>query len=105
MSARGWHDLRITVHRYELHASPAAEAEVPGTRAGYFAAVQVTPADEVNPSILRFNLMWAEPPGHLPDNIAGGLAAPCSGYIPRSAWVATAGVCSGRTRDFAWHRC
>jgi hypothetical protein len=38
-----------------------------GTRAGYLAAVQVTPGDERNPTTLQFDLMWAEPPGHLRD--------------------------------------
>jgi hypothetical protein len=81
MRAQGWQDVRTTVHRYGPHTSPAANAEVTGTRAGYLAAVQITPADEANPSSLSFELMWAEPPGHVRDTIIGGLAGALLGAL------------------------
>jgi hypothetical protein len=81
MRAQGWHDVHITVHRNGPHTSPSAEAEVTGTRAGYLAAVQVTPGDEYNPTTLQLNLMWAEPPGHVRDTILGGLAGVLFGTL------------------------
>jgi hypothetical protein len=81
MRAQGWHDVQITVHRYGMDTSPTAEAEVTGTRAGYLAAVQVTPGDEYNAATLQLNLMWAEPPGHLRDTILGGLAGALLGAL------------------------
>jgi hypothetical protein len=81
MRAQGWRDVRTTVHRYGPHTSPSANAEVTGTRAGYLAAVEITPADGANPSSLSVDLMWAEPPGHLRDTIVGGLAGALLGAL------------------------
>ncbi|MER7007271.1 hypothetical protein ABT297_30110 [Dactylosporangium sp. NPDC000555] len=80
MRAQGWHDVHTTIERYEPNSSPWAMAEVTGTRDGYFAGVQVTPEDG-NPATLTFDLMWAEPPGHLRDTILGGLAGALLGAL------------------------
>jgi hypothetical protein len=81
MRAQGWHDVHTTVHRYGPHTMPSAQAEVTGTRAGYLAAVQVVPGNEYNPTTLRVDLMWAEPPGQLRDTIAGGVAGALLGAL------------------------
>ena len=80
MLAHGWQDVQTTVSRNDPQAAPAAFAEVTGTRTGYLAAVQITPA-ESNPSALNLDLMWAEPPGHRRDTIPGGLAGALLGAL------------------------
>ena len=79
MRAHGWHDVDTTVHRYGPATSPAATAEVTGTRDGYLAAVQVTPGS--NPASLTLDVMWAEPPGHVRDTVIGGLAGALLGAV------------------------
>ncbi len=81
MRAQGWHDVRTTIHRYGPNTSPSMDAEVTGTRGGYLAAAQLTPADELNAPTLVLNLMWAEPPDQLPDTVAGGLAGALIGAL------------------------
>jgi hypothetical protein len=81
MRTHGWHDVHTTIERYGSDTSPSAHAEVTGTRAGYLAAVQVSAHDGYNPTSLRLNLMWAEPPGHLRDIILGGLAGAALGAL------------------------
>ncbi|WP_127498961.1 hypothetical protein [Actinoplanes solisilvae] len=74
MRSQGWQGVRTTIEVYGSQDSPSAQAEVTGTRDGYLATVQVFAADQVNPSTLHLDLMWAEPPGHLRDTVLGGLA-------------------------------
>ncbi|GAA3916692.1 hypothetical protein [Actinoplanes auranticolor] len=74
MRAQGWQNVQTKVHRTGSSTSPLVKAEVTGTRAGYLAAVQIAPA-------LTFDLMWAEPPGHLRDTILGGLAGMLLGAL------------------------
>jgi hypothetical protein len=81
MRAQGWHDVRTTVHRTGPSTAPPVNVEVTGTRAGYLAAVQITPADAANAPTLTFDLMWAEPPGHLRDTVLGGLAGALLGAL------------------------
>jgi len=78
MRAQGWHDVRLALER---NAPPSGAAEVTGTRDGYLAAVQISAADEVNPTTVTVNLMWAEPPGHLRATIAGGLGGSLLGAL------------------------
>ncbi|MEU8607576.1 hypothetical protein AB0C29_06210 [Actinoplanes sp. NPDC048791] len=72
LNAQGWHDVRTKVVRNGT--SPPVNVEVTGTRAGYLAAVQITPD-------LSFDLMWSEPPGHLRDTILGGVAGALLGAL------------------------
>jgi hypothetical protein len=81
MRSQGWQDVKTTVHRYGPSTAPPTNVEVTGTRSGYLAAVQITPHDKVNPSSLTLDLMWADPPGHLRDTIAGGLAGALLGAL------------------------
>lgn len=81
MRTQGWRDVQTTVHRYGPRTSPPTNVEVTGTRAGYLATVQITPADASNPSTLTLDLMWAEPPGHLRDTVLGGLAGALLGAL------------------------
>ncbi|WP_433065328.1 hypothetical protein [Dactylosporangium sp. CS-033363] len=74
MRAHGWQDVRTTVVRYGPNTSPAAYAEVTGTRDGMLAAMQVTEGDAYNPTAAQLSLMWDEPPGHVRDTVLGGLA-------------------------------
>ncbi|MBM2618526.1 hypothetical protein JIG36_23500 [Actinoplanes sp. LDG1-06] len=73
MRAHGWQDVHTT-------GPQSGFAEVTGTRSGYLAAVQITQA-ESNPSALNFDLMWAEPPGHVRDTVLGGLAGALLGAL------------------------
>jgi hypothetical protein len=81
MRAQGWHGVRTTIQRYGPQTSPSAQAEVTGTRAGYLATVQAFSGDQVNPSTLSVDIMWAEPPGHLRDTLLGGLAGALLGAL------------------------
>jgi hypothetical protein len=81
MRANGWHDVHTTVERYGPGTSPSAQAEVTGRRAGYLAAVQVVPGDDLNRATLAVDVMWAEPPGQPRDTIAGGLAGALLGAL------------------------
>ncbi|MBO3739349.1 hypothetical protein [Actinoplanes flavus] len=76
MRAGGWQDVHSTIQ-----TSSWVTVEVTGTRDGYLAAVQFTPADEVNPATLGFDLMWAEPPGQPRYTVAGGLAGALLGAL------------------------
>ncbi|MBU2665308.1 hypothetical protein KOI35_17525 [Actinoplanes bogorensis] len=69
MRAHGWQDVRTTADR-------DAFTEVTGTRAGYLAAVQISPDSGPN-----LDLMWAEPPGHVRDTVLGGLAGALVGAL------------------------
>jgi hypothetical protein len=81
MRTNGWHDIHTTIHRYGPHTSPPMDAEVTGIHEGYLATVQFDSADELNPPTLGLDLMWAEPPGQLPDTVAGGLAGVLLGAL------------------------
>jgi hypothetical protein len=74
LNAQGWRNVRTKVVRNGPSTSPPVNVEVAGTRAGYLAAVQITPD-------LSFDLMWAEPPGHRRDTILGGLAGALLGAL------------------------
>ncbi|BCY11762.1 hypothetical protein [Actinoplanes sp. L3-i22] len=103
MLSQGWQDVRTTVQRYGPDTSPAANAEVTGTRAGYLAAVQITPADETDPPSLSLALMWAEPPGHVRDTVLGGVAGALLGALLglfTSRWMRRYG--RGRQRVYSW---
>jgi hypothetical protein len=103
MRSQGWHDVRISIQVYGPRTSPPAQAEVTGTRAGYLATVQTVAGDEVNPSALSVDLMWAEPPGHLRDTILGGLAGALLGAL-LGLWTAQrmSRQSPGRQRVYSW---
>jgi hypothetical protein len=72
MGAQGWRNLRTTVVRHGT--SSPVNVEVVGTRAGHLAVVRIAPD-------LRFDLMWAEPPGHRRDTVLGGVAGALLGAL------------------------
>ncbi|WP_250036597.1 hypothetical protein [Paractinoplanes maris] len=98
MRAQGWRDVKTTVHRYGPATSPAADAEVTGTRDGYLAAVVVSPENG-----MVLDLMWAEPPGHVRDTVIGGLAGALFGALLGLATSKRMRRHSrGRQRAYSW---